>query len=96
MLFCGYCGIVQRSDNLKAHCKKNHNDEFLALKPNEKPKVPMYKNWLSYVEEYPKIKGDRDLLAIDWWRIDGPYHNQCSQTEKKLDNKKNRGEKKAK
>ena len=52
-------------------------------------------NWLQYVEEYPRVEGDQDLLAIDWWRIDGPFFSQSSHIEKQLSSQKNRGEKKA-
>ena len=62
LLLCGYCGMVKRSDNLAEHCEKTHNDEFLALKPDERPKTPEYSNWKAYAEEYPSTEPVKNLL----------------------------------
>ena len=65
--------MVKRSDNLAEHCQKTHNDAFLALKPNERPKTPEYSNWKEYAEEYPSTEPVKNLFNETWWRADGGY-----------------------
>ena len=53
MIFCGYCGIDKRVDNLERHCRGIHNGHAIALGQGEEVKMPEYSNWEEYITKYP-------------------------------------------
>ena len=63
-MFCGYCGIAQRTDNLEDHCLKAHKDKEWALKASETPLSPKYSNWKEHIAEYPAIEPIKALNPI--------------------------------
>ena len=95
LIFCGYCGIVQKTDKANDHCRNIHNDKFRALKPNEKPNEPAYLNWESFIKDFPNTEPIRDPDAITYRKADDLGLLLEAHPKKLLEETRNRGEKKA-
>lgn len=94
-MFCGYCGVMKRTDNLRSHCRQIHGEEIKALAKVETPKTPQYCNWKSYVDSYPNITAPKDFTVELWRRPDDLSTVLKDLSETRHPSTKNRGEQKA-
>ena len=56
MVFCYYCSVAQRIDNIKRHCRDCHNDVARPLDVGETPLQPIIENWKIFTDDYPNAK----------------------------------------
>ena len=57
MVFCPWCGVPKRSDNLERHCNSIHNENASAYKLGEEIKMPEFENWDEVIRLYPSMEG---------------------------------------
>ena len=56
-MFCPWCGVAKRSDNLERHCNSVHNENASAYKKGEEIKMPEFENWDEVIRLYPSMEG---------------------------------------
>jgi hypothetical protein len=65
-VFCGCCGVVQRSDNIPSHFKSWHiAGSENTLKKGQLPQFPFTKRWENYVK---KCFTDKRTISRSQWK----------------------------
>ena len=65
-MFCAFCGVDKRTDQLERHCQSVHNEQAAALSPYEEVKMPEYENWEAYISKFPQVEGLKKFPAKVW------------------------------